>query len=113
MAEQLRNLGRFEDELRNVSKGVVSEGLYNLRDEEEREADGVLFKHPMCVLKNGGFILVTSLEEGDSNDRGNRSTQEKVLRRAEQVSQEEEELRLKHTFISEDGIPSALSPTKT
>ena len=58
---------------------VVAQRLDNLRDEEESQLHGVLFQHTVSILEELRMVVVAPLKERDSEYRGNRSPQEKVL----------------------------------
>ena len=50
-----------------------------MRDEEESQLHGVLFQHTVSILEELRMVVVAPLKERDSEYRGNRSPQEKVL----------------------------------
>jgi hypothetical protein len=76
MAEQLRDLGCLEDEPGNVPQSIVSQGLHDLRDEEEREFHWVLGENAMGILEDERIAVVSLLEEGIGYDGGNGSPEE-------------------------------------
>jgi hypothetical protein len=53
----------------------MTEGLDDLRHKEECQVHRVLIEDTMSILQDQGIIIVSSLEECDSNDRWNRCPQ--------------------------------------
>ena len=54
-----------------TTKVIVPQGLNNLRDEEERQANRVLFQNSMRVLQDKRIVTVSPFKERDSGDRRN------------------------------------------
>lgn len=100
MAEELRDLGRFEDEAFSVAynnvrqhrsrgslvkeavrtQSISAESLNDLRDVEERDFDGVVFENAEGVLKEDWVATKLGEEEAQSRDDGDGSPVQKVLR---------------------------------
>lgn len=68
MAEELRDLRCLEDETGDIAKAIVSQSLYNLRNEEERKFDWVLGQDTVGVLQYEGIAVVPLLEECVGDD---------------------------------------------
>ena len=79
MAEELRDLGLLEDEMRDVAEVVVTESLHNLRYEEECEVYRMLRENTMRVLEDDGIVLVTRLVERDCGHGWCRVPNEQIL----------------------------------
>ena len=80
MREQLRELGRLEDIALNVTQSIITKGLHNLRDIEERHVNRVTLQCPHSVLDQIRMIPVCGQEVRYRRDRVNRGPEEKVLR---------------------------------
>ena len=61
------------------TKIVISQGLNDLRNEEERKINRVLFQHAMGILQNEWVVAVPTFEERDGSDWWNHGPQYEVL----------------------------------